>query len=89
MRDYTKWDDQPAVDRRRAGSFARAYRVMMTEPQGPVYMCYDAWLQEDPLDREMRAAVAADAAQVPSRMAADPAALRAGRRAARRRPSAR
>ena len=30
-------------------SFARAYSVMMTEPQGPIYMCYDAWLQEQPL----------------------------------------
>ncbi len=31
-------------------SFARAYAAMMTEPQGPIYMCYDAWLQEQPLD---------------------------------------
>ena len=27
----------------------RAYATMMTEPQGPIYMCYDAWLQEQPL----------------------------------------
>ena len=31
-------------------SFARAYGVMMTEPRGPIYMCYDAWLQEQPLE---------------------------------------
>ncbi len=29
--------------------FARAYSIMTTEPQGPIYMCYDAWLQEAPL----------------------------------------
>ena len=29
-------------------SFARAYSIMMTEPQGPIYMCYDAALQEAP-----------------------------------------
>ena len=26
---------------------------MMTEPQGPVYMCYDAWLQEQKLEHEV------------------------------------
>ena len=29
-------------------SFARAYSIMMTQPPGPVYMCYDAALQEAP-----------------------------------------
>ena len=37
-------------------SFARAYSVMMTEPRGPVYMCYDAWLQEKKLDHDVAAA---------------------------------
>src|SRR5919202_4093257 len=54
VRDYTKWDDQPASVDGIPGSFARAYRVAMTEPQGPVYLCFDAGLQEEPLDREIR-----------------------------------
>src|SRR5712692_8553894 len=74
VRDYTKWDDQPSAVDGIPASFARGYRVALTEPQGPVYLCYDAQLQEDPLDREIRLP-APDAARVPTRMAADPAAL--------------
>jgi len=40
-------------DRGRADSFARAYAAMLTEPEGPIYMCYDAWLQEQPLSRDI------------------------------------
>src|SRR5690348_6027766 len=50
VRAYTKWDYQPTVIGGVPESFARAYSVMMTEPRGPIYMCYDAWLQEQPLD---------------------------------------
>src|SRR5438128_8400373 len=74
VREYTKWDDQPSSIEGVPASFARGYRVAMTEPQGPVYLCYDAQLQEDPLDREIRLP-SPDAARVPTRMAADPAAL--------------
>ena len=49
IRDYTKWDYQPTVVDGVPEAFARAYSVMMSEPRGPVYMCYDAWLQEKPL----------------------------------------
>ena len=55
-------------------SFARAYRVAMTEPQGPVYLCYDAQLQEDQLDRPI-ALPGPESVKVPTRMAADPRAL--------------
>ena len=48
---------------------------MTTEPQGPVYMCYDAALQEEPLARKV-AFPPASAAPTPSPMAPDPAALR-------------
>jgi acetolactate synthase-1/2/3 large subunit len=51
VRAYTKWDYQPASIDGFPESFARAYSAMMTEPKGPVYMCYDAGLQEMPLDR--------------------------------------
>ena len=38
VRHYTKWDYQPAAIDGVPESFMRAYSVMMTEPQGPVYM---------------------------------------------------
>ncbi len=54
LRHYVKWDYQPASIEGVPDSFARAYAAMMTEPQGPIYMCYDAWLQEQPLDERRR-----------------------------------
>ena len=42
VRDYVKWDYQPGGIEGVPDSFARAYSIMMTEPQGPIYMCYDA-----------------------------------------------
>lgn len=74
VRDYTKWDYQPATVDGVPESFARAYGVMMSEPQGPVYMCYDAGLQEAPLDREVPLPPPG-AVRVPSPIAADPDAL--------------
>ncbi len=58
IRDYVKWDYQPSSIDGVPESFARAFSVMTTEPQGPVYMCYDAALQEDPLTRDDPAAAA-------------------------------
>ncbi|MCH7486472.1 MAG: thiamine pyrophosphate-binding protein [Proteobacteria bacterium] len=69
-RHYTKWDYQPASIEGVPESFMRAYSVMMTEPQGPIYMCYDALLQELPLDHDVPLPPE-DAARVPSPMAAD------------------
>ncbi|MBV9826164.1 MAG: thiamine pyrophosphate-binding protein [Alphaproteobacteria bacterium] len=46
VRNYTKWDDQPASVPAAAESLLRAYRMMMTAPCGPVYICLDAALQE-------------------------------------------
>src|SRR5690606_33792012 len=50
VREYTKWDDQPYSMASIPESFARAYRVATTPPYGPVYLCYDSNLQEDPLE---------------------------------------
>jgi len=47
VRDYVKWDDQPHTLASVPESFLRAYRIAQTDPQGPVYVCYDAGLQED------------------------------------------
>ena len=71
IRDYTKWDYQPASVHGVADSFARAYSIMMTEPQGPVYMVYDAGLQEAELTESVQIPTA-DAVKVPPRLAADP-----------------
>ena len=75
VRAYTKWDYQPTVIGGVPESFARAYSVMMTEPQGPIYMCYDAWLQEQPLEHDV-ALPPKTSTKVPSRLAADPQALK-------------
>jgi acetolactate synthase-1/2/3 large subunit len=76
VRDYVKWDYQPTAIDGVPESFARAYSVMTTEPQGPIYMCYDAWLQEQPLEREVTLPKPSHS-KVPAPMAADPAALAA------------
>jgi acetolactate synthase I/II/III large subunit len=76
VRDYVKWDYQPTSIEGVPESFARAYSVMTTEPQGPIYMCYDAMLQEEPLLADVplppKDAVATPASPMP-----DPAALEA------------
>src|SRR2546428_13999234 len=76
VRAYTKWDYQPTVIDGVPEAFARAYAVMMTEPRGPIYMCYDAWLQEQRLDHEVPLPPP-HAAKVPSKLAPDPKALAA------------
>ena len=74
VRNYVKWDYQPGSIEGVPDSFARAYGAMMTEPQGPIYMCYDAWLQEQPLSTDIELPSYGDA-RAPVPMAADPAAL--------------
>ena len=74
VRHYTKWDYQPSSVDGIPESFARAYSVMMTGPQGPIYMCYDAWLQEEKLDRDVPLP-RKEMAKVPQPIAPDPEAL--------------
>src|SRR5215471_16501374 len=74
VRHYVKWDYQPGSIEGVPDSFARAYGAMMTEPQGPIYMCYDALLQEQSLTAEVALPSYGDA-KAPVPMAADPAAL--------------
>jgi acetolactate synthase-1/2/3 large subunit len=74
VRNYTKWDYQPASIGAFPESFSRAYSIMMTEPTGPTYMCYDAGLQETRLDRAV-SLPPANAAWAPTPIAPDPAAL--------------
>ncbi|HEV7663087.1 MAG TPA: thiamine pyrophosphate-binding protein [Chloroflexota bacterium] len=51
VRDFVKFDDQPASAASMAESILRAYRLMTAEPTGPVYVCLDAGLQEDQLPK--------------------------------------
>ena len=74
VRAYTKWDYQPHVIDGVPEAFARGYSVMMTEPRGPIYMCYDAWLQEQRLEHDV-SLPPEGAVRVPSRIAADPVVL--------------
>ena len=74
VRNFTKWDDQPATVADFPNSFARAYRIATTEPAGPVYLCYDAGLQEDALDAPIAIDGVVGAAR-PTPVQADPAAL--------------
>ncbi|MFD0668016.1 thiamine pyrophosphate-binding protein [Ramlibacter sp. MAHUQ-53] len=49
LRDYTKWDDQPASPAAARESLLRAGWITQTAPKGPVYVNLDVQLQEAPL----------------------------------------
>jgi acetolactate synthase I/II/III large subunit len=49
VRDFVKWDDQPASLQHFAESAVRAYKIAMTPPMGPVLLSLDAELQENPI----------------------------------------
>lgn len=76
VRDYVKWDYQPTAIEGVPESFARAYSIMTTEPQGPIYMCYDAMLQEEPLTQPV-ALPPESAVTTPAPMMPDPRAIEA------------
>jgi acetolactate synthase-1/2/3 large subunit len=49
VREFTKWDDQPASLTHFAESTVRAYKIATTPPMGPVFIALDAELQENPI----------------------------------------
>jgi benzoylformate decarboxylase len=49
IRHYTKWDDQPASPQAAVESVLRANQMARSAPMGPVYVCLDVGLQEEPL----------------------------------------
>jgi len=51
IRNFSKWDDQPASAEALVESFLRAAQITQTAPMGPVYVCLDAELQETRLER--------------------------------------
>jgi acetolactate synthase I/II/III large subunit len=54
VRDYTKWDDQPASVAAIPEAVLRAYRIATTDPAGPVYLCFDVTHQEEKLAGEFQ-----------------------------------
>lgn len=53
VRDFVKWDDQPIGVEAIPSSIMRGYRIAMSDPKGPVYLCFDVIDQEAPLEKEM------------------------------------
>jgi len=53
VRDYVKWDDQPYSLADVPDSFIRGYRIATTDPMAPIYINYDADIQEDALTAAM------------------------------------
>ena len=53
VRDFVKWDDQPFGVEAIPSSMMRGYRVAMSDPHGPVYLCFDVSDQEAPIEREI------------------------------------
>jgi thiamine pyrophosphate-dependent acetolactate synthase large subunit-like protein len=49
IRQYAKWDDQPASVEAALESLARGYSITREAPSAPVYICLDVSLQEQPL----------------------------------------
>jgi thiamine pyrophosphate-dependent acetolactate synthase large subunit-like protein len=47
VRDFTKWDDQPASLAAAAESMLRANMIAQTVPKAPVYVCFDVSMQEE------------------------------------------
>ena len=54
VRSFTKWDDQPSSVEAIPESILRGWQITRTAPCAPVYVCLDAGLQEEPLDRPVR-----------------------------------
>jgi thiamine pyrophosphate-dependent acetolactate synthase large subunit-like protein len=53
VRNFTKWDDQPASVPAAIESLARAKQITETSPKGPVYVNLDTELQEQPLSGKL------------------------------------
>lgn len=53
VRNFVKWDDQPASVEAIVESLLRADKITRACPTGPVYVCLDAHIQETQLDRNV------------------------------------
>jgi len=57
VRDFTKWDDQPASLIHFSESAVRAYKIAMTPPMAPVVLVLDATLQESPIEGKSKLSI--------------------------------
>jgi len=53
VRAIVKWDDQPTSAEGLVESLARAHLITRTAPTAPVYVCLDAGLQEEKLEKDI------------------------------------
>ena len=53
VRDFVKWDDQPVGIEAIPSSMMRGYRIAMSDPAGPVYLCFDVTDQESAIEKEI------------------------------------
>lgn len=53
VREYVKWDDEPASIEAVPESIHRAWKISLTEPTGPVFICIDALIQEMELSKAL------------------------------------
>jgi thiamine pyrophosphate-dependent acetolactate synthase large subunit-like protein len=51
LRNYTKWDDEPRSPEALVEGFLRGMQITSTLPRAPVYICLDAGLQEQKLEK--------------------------------------
>ena len=72
VRDFTKFDDQPASLEHFAESLLRGYAIAVTPPSAPVLIMADSDLQERPIDPQP---ARFPALSIPHPPSADPAAL--------------
>ena len=77
IRNYTKWDDQPASPQAAVESVLRANQITRSAPYGPVYICLDAGLQESSLTEEVSVPDPARFAPAPSPAAPHASVLKA------------
>jgi len=54
LRDFTKWDDQPASLQHFAESVMRGYKLATTPPMDPVVITADGYLQEAAIQNEKK-----------------------------------
>ncbi len=77
VRNFTKWDHEPRSITSVPSIMARAHRVAVSEPAGPVYIALDAGLQEAKIDSPVDLSGLEKLARVPAPVGPDPAALEA------------
>lgn len=53
LRNYVKWDDEPRSVHGLIEGVVRGLQITTTAPRAPVYICLDAGLQEEPIDKDI------------------------------------